>query len=374
MLNGKRIRVVMHGLHGAKTLEQTYREVPRDFVDEVILVDDGSHDATAKVANELGLTTFVHKQNLGYGRNQKTCYREALRRGADIVIMLHPDYQYSPNLIVSLAGMIAFGEYDVALASRILGVGALKGGMPLYKYIANRFLTFFQNVLMKYKLSEYHTGYRAFSRTVLDSLSLEANTISSYWPTFTNGFVNYDDKGYVGQNQHLQPGLTLANILWAFRSTEMANWHPVTWISHMADVQLFGLHPSGHHAISLLFHAVNAVLLFFLLRSATGFLWRSFTIAALFALHPLNVECVAWISERKSLLCTFFLFLALFAYGWYVRKPGVGRLAVVALLFALGLAAKPMVLTLPFALLLLDYWPFARLPIPLGARDSFLLL
>jgi len=162
MLNGKRILVVMPAYNAAKTLEQTCREVPKDFVDEIILVDDGSHDSTAQVAAQLGLTTFVHRQNLGYGRNQKTCYREALRRGADIVIMLHPDYQYSPNLIVSLAGMIAFGEYDVALGSRILGVGALKGGMPLYKYISNRFLTFFQNVLMKYKLSEYHTGYRAF--------------------------------------------------------------------------------------------------------------------------------------------------------------------------------------------------------------------
>ena len=176
MLNGKRILVVMPAYNAAKTLEQTYREVPKDFVDEIILVDDGSHDATAKVAAELGLTTFVHRQNLGYGRNQKTCYREALRRGADIVIMLHPDYQYSPNLIVSLAGMIAFGEYDVALGSRILGVGALKGGMPLYKYISNRFLTLVQNVLLKYKLSEYHTGYRAFSRKVLTELPLLENS------------------------------------------------------------------------------------------------------------------------------------------------------------------------------------------------------
>jgi Glycosyltransferases involved in cell wall biogenesis len=176
MLNGKRILVVMPAYNAAKTLEQTYKEVPREFVDEIILVDDGSHDSTAQVAAQLGLTTFIHKQNLGYGRNQKTCYREALRRGADIVIMLHPDYQYSPNLIVSLAAMIAYGEYDVALGSRILGVGALKGGMPLYKYISNRFLTFFENLLLKYKISEYHTGYRAFSRNVLDALPLEANS------------------------------------------------------------------------------------------------------------------------------------------------------------------------------------------------------
>src|SRR2546427_7744645 len=159
----------MPAYNAAKTLEQTYREIPKDFVDEIILVDDGSHDSTAQVAAQLGLTTFVHRQNLGYGRNQKTCYREALRRGADIVIMLHPDYQYSPNLIVSLAGVISFGEYDVALGSRILGVGALKGGMPLFKNISNRLLTFFQNVLMSDKLSENHTGYRPVSRNVIEA-------------------------------------------------------------------------------------------------------------------------------------------------------------------------------------------------------------
>jgi len=176
MLNGKKIVVVMPAFNAAKTLEKTYRELPRDFVDEVILVDDASADHTALLASELGLLTFVHRKNLGYGRNQKTCYREALSRGADIVIMVHPDYQYSPKLIVPLAGMIAYGEYDVALGSRILGVGALQGGMPLYKYIANRILTLLQNILMDYKLSEYHTGYRAFSRRVLETLPLEANS------------------------------------------------------------------------------------------------------------------------------------------------------------------------------------------------------
>src|SRR5258705_13463705 len=176
MLDEKKIVVVMPAYNAARTLRQTYKELPFDIVDEVLLVDDSSSDETVDLARELNVTTFQHKRNLGYGRNQKTCYREAIRRGADIVIMLHPDYQYSPKLIVSLAGMIAFGEYDVALGSRILGVGALKGGMPLYKYISNRGLTFIQNLLMKYKLSEYHTGYRAFSRTVLDALPLEANT------------------------------------------------------------------------------------------------------------------------------------------------------------------------------------------------------
>src|SRR5438552_7885706 len=166
----------MPAYNAAKTLEQTYRDVPLDVVDEIVLVDDGSSDATVAKARELGLTTFVHKVNLGYGRNQKTCYREALRRNADIVVMVHPDYQYSPKLIVAMAGMIAYREYDVVLASRILGKGALKGGMPLYKYVSNRFLTAFQNILLRQKLSEYHTGFRAFSGEVLANLPLEENT------------------------------------------------------------------------------------------------------------------------------------------------------------------------------------------------------
>jgi protein O-mannosyl-transferase len=193
---------------------------------------------------------------------------------------------------------------------------------------------------------------------------LSAVTILAYWPTFSNGFVNYDDDGYVTQNHAIQQGLSLANVAWAFRATVMANWHPLTWLSHMADVQFFANHASGHHATSLMLHVVNVLLLFFLVRAATGFLWRSAAVSALFALHPLNVESVAWISERKTLLCTFFMFLCLLAYGRYVRKPGVSRYLLVALLFALGLASKPMIITLPFALLLLDYWPLNRLPVP----------
>lgn len=176
MLNEKKIVVVMPAYNAAKTLLRTYSELPLDVVDEVILVDDDSSDQTVQVAREIGLTVFRHKQNLGYGRNQKTCYHEALKSGADIVVMLHPDYQYSPRLIVSLAGMIAYGEFDIALGSRILGVGALEGGMPIYKYIANRLLTAVQNLLLNYKLSEYHTGYRAFDRRVLDELPLEENS------------------------------------------------------------------------------------------------------------------------------------------------------------------------------------------------------
>jgi glycosyltransferase involved in cell wall biosynthesis len=176
VLKGKKIIVVMPAYNAARTLRQTYSEVPLELVDEVILVDDDSSDATVSLAKDMGLKVFLHKQNLGYGRNQKTCYREALNSNADIVVMLHPDYQYSPKLLLSLAGMIAYGEYDVVLGSRILGVGALKGGMPLYKYIANRFLTLIQNLLLNYKLSEYHTGYRAFSRKVLEELPIEENS------------------------------------------------------------------------------------------------------------------------------------------------------------------------------------------------------
>jgi glycosyltransferase involved in cell wall biosynthesis len=176
MLAGKKITVVMPAYNAAKTLRRTYEEIPREVVDDVLLVDDHSSDTTVALSKELGLPTFLHKRNHGYGRNQKTCYREALKRGADIIVMLHPDYQYSPRLVSALSSMIAYGEYDVALGSRILGVGALEGGMPVYKYVSNRFLTAAQNLLMGYKLSEYHTGYRAFARRVLEELPLEENS------------------------------------------------------------------------------------------------------------------------------------------------------------------------------------------------------
>ena len=176
MLNNKRIAVVLPAYNAATTLEMTYKEIPIEFVDDVILVDDASRDNTAEVARRLGIKTIVHEQNKGYGGNQKTCYKSALDLGADIVVMLHPDYQYTPKLITAMASMIAYGEFDAVLASRILGVGALQGGMPLYKYVANRFLTFFENLMLGHKLSEYHTGYRAFSREILEKLPLDANS------------------------------------------------------------------------------------------------------------------------------------------------------------------------------------------------------
>jgi glycosyltransferase involved in cell wall biosynthesis len=177
MINNKTITVVLPAYNAEKTLEKTYREIPFDIVDHVILVDDRSRDRTPEVAKELGIRdVIVHAENKGYGGNQKTCYDKAMEINSDIVVMLHPDYQYSPMLIHSMCYLIANGVYEVVLGSRILGKGALKGGMPIYKYIANRFLTLFQNVLMNQKLSEYHTGYRAFSKNVLEKVNYRLNS------------------------------------------------------------------------------------------------------------------------------------------------------------------------------------------------------
>jgi glycosyltransferase involved in cell wall biosynthesis len=177
MILNKKIVVVLPAYNAAATLEKTYNEIPFDLVDEVVLVDDASKDNTIEVAKRVGIRHIVsHEKNMGYGGNQKSCYRKALELGADIVIMLHPDYQYTPKLIPVMSHMIASELYPVVLASRILGKGALRGGMPMYKYIANRVLTFMQNVIINQKLSEYHTGYRAFSADVIRSINIEANS------------------------------------------------------------------------------------------------------------------------------------------------------------------------------------------------------
>jgi glycosyltransferase involved in cell wall biosynthesis len=172
MIAGLKIAVILPAYNAGKTLERTFDEIPHDVVDDVILVDDASTDDTPEVAHSLGIHTIIHARNGGYGANQKTCYAIALARGADIIVMLHPDYQYSPRLITAMAGMIASGHYDAVFGSRILGGGALDGGMPRYKYVANRLLTAAQNLLMGAKLSEYHTGYRAWSRKVVEQLPL----------------------------------------------------------------------------------------------------------------------------------------------------------------------------------------------------------
>ncbi len=176
MFHGKKIVVVMPAYNAARTIERTYAEIPLDLVDEVVLTDDASRDETVEIARRLGLRTLVHERNRGYGGNQKTCYAEALRLGADVVVMLHPDYQYPPKLIAAMVGLITDGPFDAVLGSRVLGGRARLGGMPLYKYVSNRALTAAQNLLCGAKLSEYHTGYRAFSRQVLESLPLLENS------------------------------------------------------------------------------------------------------------------------------------------------------------------------------------------------------
>ena len=176
MIDGKKISVILPAYNAEKTLEKTYSEIPFDVVDSVILVDDASNDATLKIAAELHLELIAHDVNKGYGANQKTCYDAALEGGADIIVMLHPDYQYSPKLITPMVHMIVSGEYDVVLGSRILGGNSIKGGMPLYKYLGNRILTLIQNMLIGAKLSEYHTGFRAYKKEVLETIPYSSNS------------------------------------------------------------------------------------------------------------------------------------------------------------------------------------------------------
>jgi protein O-mannosyl-transferase len=205
---------------------------------------------------------------------------------------------------------------------------------------------------------------------------LAVATAATYGRALQNGFVDFDDRDYVTGNEHVRAGLSWQNVGWAFRSTEAANWHPVTWISHMADCQVFGLNPAGHHAVSVLLHAINAVLLFLLLEKATGFRWRSLSVAGLFVLHPLNVETVAWVSERKSLLSMLFALLAVSCYGWYAsasegdHATRTKRYLAVLFFFALALLSKPMAVTLPMVLLMIDYWPLERMQVPFSGANQ----
>ena len=201
----------------------------------------------------------------------------------------------------------------------------------------------------------------ASKRRLILCLLLFVVTIALYSPVIRAPFLNYDDAIHVSDNAHVRAGLTWSTFVWAFTTSDTADWHPITWLSHALDCQLFGVGPEGPHTVNVLLHAANVLLLFLILESATALVWRSFMVAALFALHPINVESVAWISERKDVLSMFFFLLALVAYGWYVRKPGVGRYLAVTVAYAFGLMSKAQVITFPFALLLLDYWPLCRL-------------
>jgi Flp pilus assembly protein TadD len=196
---------------------------------------------------------------------------------------------------------------------------------------------------------------------VLVCLLLVLATLAVYWQVKGHEFVNYDDDKYVTENHHLHNGLSRESVIWAFTATEEANWHPLTWLSHLVDFQLYGFNPTGHHLTNVFLHLVNTLLLFFLLKWMTGTLWRSGFVAALFALHPLHVESVAWVAERKDVLSTLFWMLTLWAYLGYVKRPGVKRYLLILVPFALGLMAKPMLVTLPFVMLLLDFWPLERL-------------
>lgn len=237
MINNKKIVVVMPAYNAEKTLEQTYNEIPFDIVDEVILTDDHSQDGTVKKAESLGIKEIIsHDKNTGYGGNQKSCYNRALELGADIVIMLHPDYQYTPKLIHSIAYVIAHEVYPVVLASRILGKGALKGGMPMIKYVSNRFLTLFQNILLSQKLSEYHTGYRAFSAEVLRSIDYNANSDDFIFDNqmlaqiFMQGYEigeitcptkYFDDASSISLSRSTKYGL---GVLWVSVQYRLAKW------------------------------------------------------------------------------------------------------------------------------------------------------
>jgi glycosyltransferase involved in cell wall biosynthesis len=236
MIHNQRLIVVMPAYNAEGTIEKTVRAIPEGFVDEVIVVDDASRDGTSEAAARLGLTVLRHPKNRGYGGNQKTCYREALRRGADVVVMLHPDYQYSPRLVAAMASMVACGEYDAVLGSRILGGTARRGGMPVWKYIANRGLTLFQNLMMGAKLSEYHTGYRAFSREVLERLPLDANSddfvfdnqmlAQIVWSDFRIGEVScptkyFDDASSINFRRSVTYGFGVLSTSLAFRA---ARW------------------------------------------------------------------------------------------------------------------------------------------------------
>src|SRR6266853_4907921 len=210
---------------------------------------------------------------------------------------------------------------------------------------------------------------RSLLLCLLLCLILIAVVLAFYSPVTHNGFLNYDDDQYITSNPHVRAGLTWETVKWAFTTYDQANWAPLSWLSHALDCELFGLNPAGHHSVSVLLHAVNAVLLFLLLQGITGFRGRSLMVAALFALHPVNVESVAWAAERKNVLSMLFFLLALHAYVRYARKPSLLRYAAVFFLFALGLLSKAQVITLPFLLLLLDYWPL-RWAFPSEAADS----
>lgn len=246
MYKDKRVIVVLPAYNAALTLEQTINEIPRDIVDEIVLVDDNSTDNTMAVATRIGIRHVIrHERNKGYGGNQKTCYRKALELGGDIIVMLHPDYQYTPLLLMPMISVVGSGLYHVVLGSRILGKGALKGGMPLYKYISNRFLTLFQNLLLNQKLSEYHTGYRAYSKEVLQAINFSGNSDDFIFDNeliaqiFYNNFEiaeitcptkYFEEASSINLKRSIQYGLGVLKVsfLYFFTKTGIYKWNLLT--------------------------------------------------------------------------------------------------------------------------------------------------
>jgi tetratricopeptide (TPR) repeat protein len=233
-------------------------------------------------------------------------------------------------------------------------------GMIFYEAVIFVFIYNDQEILVMISDETQKSPFFNLRREGVVCLFLVIITLAVYWQVGNHEFVNYDDNDYITENQHVQAGLTLKSIAWAFTSTHASNWHPLTWLSHMLDCQIYGLNPSGHHFTSVLFHILNSILLFLIFKRMTRAFWKSAFVAALFAIHPLHVESVAWVAERKDVLSTFFWMLTMGAYILYVQNPGIKKYLLTVLLFALGLMAKPMLITLPFVLLLLDYWPLGR--------------
>jgi hypothetical protein len=220
------------------------------------------------------------------------------------------------------------------------------------------------------RLNSSMNRLRTNHKVVLICVLLAVSTVAVYCQVLSSDFVNFDDQIYVTENHHVQKGLTAENLVWAFTSYGVAYWQPLTWLSHMLDCELFGLKASGHHLTSLILHIANSLLVFLVLRRATGAIWRSALVAALFALHPFNVDSAAWIAERKNVLSTFFWLLTMWAYADYACRGGTGRYLLTLLLYALGLLAKPMLVTMPFVMLLLDYWPLKRFQFAPGAAEN----
>jgi len=410
---------------------------------EIVIVDDCSMDGTREILKKeiepLVDKIIYHDVNEGKGAALRTGFKYVT---GDIVVIQDADLEYNPREYPRLIAPIVEGKADVVYGSRFIG-GQERRGLYFWHMVGNRFLTLLSNAFTNLNLTDMETCYKIFRRDVIQQIDIKESrfgfepeitakiarmnlriyeigisysgrtyaqkiisfmifhtqksehslqsfifislllilvTSAVYWQIQKFNFINYDDNEYVFNNPYVKNGVTIDSIIWAFSNAHSSNWHPLTWLSHMLDRQMFGLWAGGHHLTSLFFHIVNSLLLFFIFRKMTGNLWQSAFMAALFALHPLHVQSVAWVSERKDVLSGFFWMLTLWAYACcYVRRPGLTAYMLVLVFYTFGLMSKPMVVTLPFVLLLLDYWPLNRLRVDGDGKDlrtkiSWLLL